>query len=86
MSSSLDSSVDANWGRKPSPAGRPWRVLRIRVDRLRVGWLDGFSFGRGTTRAEDAQGTPRESYITNYTSIRGSLVNCSRVDESAHSG
>ena len=29
-------------------------------DRLRVGWLSGFS--RGTTRAEDAQGTPTRSH------------------------
>jgi len=32
-------------------------------DRLRVGWLNGFS-GRGTTRAEDAQGTPTQSHIS----------------------
>jgi len=30
------------------------------VDRLRVGWLNG----RGTTRAEDAQGTPTQSHIS----------------------
>jgi len=51
------------------------------VHRLRVGWLNGFSFitstgafhsshpqgqlsGRGTTRAENAQGTPTQSHIS----------------------
>ena len=35
------------------------------LDRLRVGWLNGFSFsGRVTTRAEDAQGTPTQSHIS----------------------
>ena len=29
----------------------------LKVDRLRVGWLNGFSSGRGAARAEDAQGT-----------------------------
>jgi len=46
-------------------------------DRLRVGWLNEFSFSistgacaraprarRGTTRAEDAQGTPAQSHIS----------------------
>jgi len=33
------------------------------TDRRRVGWLTGFS-GRGTTRAEDAQGTPSQSHIS----------------------
>jgi len=40
-------------------------------DRLRVGWLNGFSFvtswdlsGRGTTRAEDAQVTPTQSRVS----------------------
>ena len=35
--------------------------------RLRVGWLNGFSFitsGRGAARAEDAQGTPTQSHIS----------------------
>jgi len=32
-------------------------------DRLRVGWLNGFSSGRGTARAEDGQGTPAQSHI-----------------------
>jgi len=32
------------------------------VDRLRVGWLNGF--WQGTTRAEDAQGTPTQSHIS----------------------
>ena len=31
-------------------------------DRLRVGWLYGS--GRGTTRADDAQGTPTQSNIS----------------------
>jgi len=31
-------------------------------DRLRVGWLN--EFGRGTTRTEDAQGTPTQSHIS----------------------
>ena len=35
--------------------------LIVRVDRLRVGWLNG---GRGTTRAEDAQGKPTQSHIS----------------------
>jgi len=30
------------------------------IDRLRVGWLNG----RGTARAEDAQGTPTQSHIS----------------------
>jgi len=34
-------------------------------DRLNVGWLNGFSFiWEGTTRAEDAQGTPTQSHIS----------------------
>ena len=34
-------------------------------DRLRVGWLNGFSsIGRGAARAEDAQGTPTQSHIS----------------------
>ena len=33
------------------------------ADRLRVGWLNGFS-GRGAARAEDAQGTPTQSRIS----------------------
>ena len=33
-------------------------------DRFRVGWLNGFFTGRGTARAEDAQGTPTQSYIS----------------------
>jgi len=38
----------------------------VECDRLRVDWLHGFSFGsgRGTTRAEDAQGTPTQSHIS----------------------
>ena len=32
-------------------------------DRLRVGWLNGV-VGRGTARAEDAQGTPTQSHIS----------------------
>jgi len=32
-------------------------------DRLRVGWLNGFS-GRGAARAEDAQGTPTQSHTS----------------------
>ena len=39
------------------------RGLHI-VDRLRVGLLNGFLSGRGTTRAEDAQGTPTQSHIS----------------------
>ena len=33
-------------------------------DRLRVGWLNGFSSGRGTARAEDAQGTPTLGHVS----------------------
>ena len=46
-------------------------------DRLRVGWRDGFTFhhihrgvslstisGRGTRRAEDAQGTPTQTHVS----------------------
>jgi len=33
-------------------------------DRLRVGWLNGDLSGRGTTRAEDAQGTPTQIHIS----------------------
>ena len=32
-----------------------------------------FISGRGTTRAEDAQGTPTESFVTKYSSIRRKL-------------
>ena len=31
-------------------------------DRLRVGWLNGL--GRGSARAEDAQGTPAQSHAS----------------------
>jgi len=47
-------------------------VIYIVMIRLRVGWLNGFSFmggvhGRGTTRAEDAQGhLPRVIYHQVY--------------------
>ena len=34
------------------------------VDRLRVGWLNGFFTGRGSARAEDAQETPTQSHIS----------------------
>jgi len=35
-----------------------------------VSWLNGFSSGRGTARAEDAQGRPTQSHISPSTSIR----------------
>ena len=41
-------------------------ILIVNVDhndRLRVGWLNGFS-GRGIKRAEDAQQTSTQSYIS----------------------
>ena len=41
--------------------------------------------GRGTTRAEDAQGTPTESYITKYTSIRNPKPNVFRRQQ-RHAG
>ena len=35
------------------------------IDRLRIGWLKGLSFiRRGTTRAEDAHGTPAQRHIS----------------------
>jgi len=37
-------------------------TARIPGDRLRVGWLNGFSFS--TSRAEDAQGIPTQSHIS----------------------
>ena len=43
------------------------RLLKrlIGDDRLRVGWLNSWDLsGRGTTRAEDAQGTPTQSHIS----------------------
>ena len=54
-------------GKTPSIS---WRWTRFwffgDVDRLRVGWLNGFSFitGRGAARAEDAQGTPIQSHTS----------------------
>ena len=44
-----------------------WRVIKKKKkttfgDRLRVGWFNGF-YGRGATRAEDAQATPTQSHI-----------------------
>ena len=36
--------------------------LQTMHGRLRVGWLNGS--GRGTTRAEDAEGTPNQSHIS----------------------
>ena len=38
----------------------------FRVDRLRVGWLNGFSFitSRGAASADDTQGTPTQSHIS----------------------
>ena len=44
-------------------------TLMFTCDRLRVGWLNGFLWvmidsGRGTKRAEDAQGTPGQSHIS----------------------
>ena len=38
---------------------KPWQ--RLTVHRLRVGWLNN---GRGTARADDAQGTPTQSQIS----------------------
>ena len=57
------------WGlpfpRAGTPLGGSGRSTRLfwRVDRLRVGWLNGFS-GRGAARAEDAQETPTQSHIS----------------------
>ena len=40
--------------------------MRLQLsDRLRVGWLNGFSFiWEGAARAEDAQGTPTQIHIS----------------------
>ena len=46
--------------RAPSRRWPPRGVLSP-GDRLRVGWLNG---GRGTTRAEDAHGTPTQRHIS----------------------
>ena len=50
-----------------SPRWWPWTLHPANSqheprDRLRVGWLNGS--GRGTTRAEDAQGTPTQSHLS----------------------
>ena len=37
--------------------------MNVTSDRLRVGWLNAFSSGRGAAKAGDAQGTPTPSHI-----------------------
>jgi len=54
----------------PAPAAQKTDRVALLSDRRRVGWLNGFSSitstgaGRGTARAEDAQGTPTQSHIS----------------------